>query len=271
MTACPTGELNKVFKGGAMGERRRKRIYKKLFYNFPIVILCRQDIFDRFLLKHRIMPNRLVLNYIDWVLYHEKNRAFHESHNLWKAPDTYYKKSDLSKARLTVKAHNGLVYTNDIFRKMYPDVCFVAVVRNGFAVCEGLIRRGWDLDKAAELYKKIGNEIARNIPNPDYMFIKFEDIIINPLAAISKIYDHCGLDQKGLRYFRLQHKPIISKNGSKVLMGKYERQVVWYKADEIVSHFDPEINKNQIARLGKDKKKYLKEIIGKTMEKLGYL
>jgi len=160
-TASPTGELYKVFKGGALWEDKKKSILKKILYDQPIRFICREDIFDRLLLKPRSIPNKIVLKYIDWILYHEKLRALHENHNLWKSPTSHYTKDELSRSRLTVKAHNGLVYMNDIFRTIYKDVRFVAIVRNGFAVCEGFMRRNRSLKDASEIYNKVGTEIAR--------------------------------------------------------------------------------------------------------------
>ena len=274
-TAMPTGELHKVFRGGAMGEKAARGVFKRIFYNLPIKLMYRHDLF-RHPMKIDVFiepdfSNTKFFKYIDWILYREKQKALHESHNLWKDPTTHYTREDLARARLTVKAHNNLIYLNDIFRSIYKDVRFVAVIRNGFALCEGYMRRGKSVEAAANLYNKIGDQIAQNLSNPDYMCIKFEDIITSPLKAVQKIYSHCGLDPEKCKYFRFQHKSTISKNGKPVLEGNYDRQLVWYAPEDINHHFNTDVNQNQIARLSEIDKRYLENTIKSTMQKFNYL
>jgi len=268
-TAMPTGELHKVF-GGETKKFSRKKIYKTIFYNMPIKLLSRQDIFHRTLYIPRDIPNKIVLKYIDWILFREKQRALKEAHNLWRDPFTHYTKKELAKSRVTPKAFDGLIFTNDIFREMYSDVRFVAVIRNGLALCEGHMRRGQSIEKAASEYNIVCNEILRNISNPDYLVIKFEDILSEPLKVIQKIYSHCDLDIKKCKYFRLQNKSTVSKSGESVLKGDYDKQLVWYTPEEISHHFIPDVNQNQIARLKESEMRYLKDTIGPVMQRLGY-
>jgi hypothetical protein len=271
-TAAPSGELQAVFKGGKQeGEENPGRVrYKKFFYDRPIRFLNRQDIFNMHLFEPRDIPNRFVLKYIDWILFHEKLRALGEFKNLWKDPTTLYTKEELAKSRLTFKAFDGLVFTNDIFRIMYPDVRFVAVIRNGFAVCEGHIRRGFTPERAANEYIKTGEEIIRNLSNPDYLCVKFEDILCDPFTVIQKILSHCGLDITKCKYFRLKNKPTISEDGKPVLRGDGSR-LVWYTPEELKKHFILDVNQNQISRLTENEISYLDKTIGPVMQKFNYL
>ena len=268
---APHGELHHVFKGGALNEKKMSGFYKKIFYDLPLKLMSGKDIFRRVSFWPRKIPNEIVLTYIDWILYREKQKATDESYNLWKNPANKYTKDEIADSRLTFKAHDGLVFCNDIFRKMYPDARFVAIVRNGFAVCEGHIRRGYSVEKAAMRFTKTGEEIARNFSNPDYLCIKFEDILTEPLKSIQSIYIHCGLDINKCQYFRLQHKATVSANGKSILKGDYDRQLEWYTPDEINRYFVSDVNKNQISRLTADEINYLTKAIGPTMQKLNYL
>jgi hypothetical protein len=222
------------------------------------------------LYEKRNIPNKFVLKYIDWILYQEKQKALHKYHNLWKDPTTKYSKKELARARVTFKAFDGLIFTNDIFRKIYKDVRFVSVIRNGYAVCEGRMRRGHSLEKTAYEYNKVGNEIARNMSNPDYLCVKFEDMITVPLKTINKIYAHCALDITKCKYFRLKHKPTVTKTGESVLEGDSENRLHWYTPEEIDNHFNTDVDQNQIAKLSKSELIYLKKVIGPTMRKFNY-
>lgn len=247
-----------------------RRRYKRFFYDFPLRMLC-EDIFDRFSYRHRKSIPEVAQKYIDFVLWLEKQFATHENHNKWKSKDIPYMKKELRAARLVVKAHNGLVFVNDIFRDMYKDIRFIAVVRNGYAVCEGRMRRGWRIEEAARFYKAVGDEIARNSDKDDYLIVQFEEILAKPLEMIAHIYKHFDLNLNECSLFRLQHKPIAAK-GTKgsVLYGDYDRQLAWFTRTELKYFFKPDVNTIQIERLSADDRQFLKNSIEETMIKLGY-
>ena len=98
-TAAPTGELHKVFKGGSKIYEKYigRKSYKKYIYDMPIKLLSGQDIFRIDLFESRDIPNTVVMKYIDWILFREKQKAFHPSHNLFKNPGTFYTKDELKK------------------------------------------------------------------------------------------------------------------------------------------------------------------------------
>lgn len=266
----PSGELNKVFKGGSRGNGYLRNKYKQCFYDFPLRMFC-GDIFDRFSYTYRKRIPEAAQRYIDFVLWVEKQFASYEGHNKWKDKETLYTKKELRNARLVVKAHNGLVFMDDIFRDMYQDVRFVAIIRNGYAVCEGHMRRGRSIEAAAALYRAAGDEIAKNMSKDDYLMIKFEDILIKPLEAIVRIYNHFDINIDDVTHFRLQHKPVAVKGEKKsVLYGGYDRQLAWFAKDELKDFFKQDVNTVQIARLSVDERKYLQSSIGDTMKKFGY-
>ena len=269
-TAMPSGELNKVIKGGGMGDGLIRRVFKKALYDLPIRTAV-GDVFDRFDFNRRKNLPDFVCNYIDLVFWLEKQFSKHEGHNKWKNQTTLYTSSELRKGRLLVKAHNGLVFFNDVFRAMYPDIRFVTVVRDGHAVCESLMRRGWNIKDAANLYAAVGEEILLNSNQKDYLIIKFEEIIQDPLKAIENIYTHCGLDSRTCEKFRLQHKSVASKGSAKsVLHGAYDRQVAWFNRDELVRYFKPDVNANQIERLSNEHLQIIQDVAGGTIARLGY-
>src|SRR5690554_6419900 len=68
----PTGEMNKVIKGGALGEGVIKKIYKKILYDFPLRAMCRGDYFNRFALTERSELSNIAQKYIDYIFWIEK-------------------------------------------------------------------------------------------------------------------------------------------------------------------------------------------------------
>lgn len=269
-TASPSGELHSVFKGGGIGYGKIRNKFKQYVYDYPVRLMC-GDVFNRFSYHDRGSIPEMAMKYIDFVLWIEKQFASHESHNKWKDKNNLYTRKERRDARLVVKAHSGLIFLNHIFRKMYDDARFVAVVRNGYAVCEGLMRRGRTIEEAVELYNAVGNEIARNAVEGDYLIVKFEDIITNYLEGIERIYQHCHLQTEECIHFRFQHKPLAAKGTKKaVLYGDYDRQLVWLARHEIKNFFKLDVNTNQIERLSSNNRIFLDNHIRETMRKLGY-
>jgi hypothetical protein len=269
--AMPSGELNKVFKGGGMGDGFVRKQFKKTMYDLPIRILS-GDLFNRYSYINVDCKSNVAKKYIDFVLFVEKMMANHESHNKWKTEGVHYSKKELSLSRLVVKAHDDLLILNNMFREMYDDVKFVSIVRNGYALCESLMRRGWTAESAAKHYNFLANRILQENKNKDFLLVKFEDVLNNPKKIINSIYCHLKLDLEEVKKFRFQHKAIATKNSSKSInYGDYDRQVVWLDKKNIEFFFRKDVNHNQINRLSNDDKNIIKVEIDDVMKKLDYI
>lgn len=114
----PTGETHKVFKGRALGELTWRLIQKRLCYDLPVRVAMRQDIFHPLLLQPRKRVSLWVQRFVDRILYGEKLRARHESHNRYKFEGVEYTREEIADSRLLCKNVNGLIYTTGMFRAM---------------------------------------------------------------------------------------------------------------------------------------------------------
>jgi hypothetical protein len=270
-TAMPSGELNRVFAGGGASDSPLKIIIKKWFYQKPLKIVLGSDIFDRVSYQKRPHLASFPAKYIDLILWMEKQAAVHPTHNKWKTDDVLYTSKERREARLVAKSHDALVLNNDGFRAMYPDARFVGIIRNGFAVCESLMRRKWSLESAARHYQIVGSAILDEAQKMDYLLVRFEDILASPLSTIETIYRHCHLDLDAVKLFRLQHKNVaVAGRNQSELLGQHDRQMIWYTQDELGEHFKPSVNENQISRLTPKHKDFIRERIGSVMSQLGY-
>jgi hypothetical protein len=267
----PTGETHKVFKGRARGDSTWRLIQKRLCYDLPVRVAMRQDIFHPLLLHPRKRAPNWVQRFVDRILYREKLRARHESHNRYKSEGVEYTREEIADSRLLCKNVNGLIYTADMFREMYPDAVFLGIVRNGLAVCEGHVRRGRTADEFARMYSQLVTRMVEDAARwEDYHVIRFEDMISHPVSLLHKIYRLAGLDVEKVQKVRLQLKATVDRQGRHGLAGGYDRQVVWYDLDDLASHFRPDVNENQIRQLSPQAREAFLRIAQVSMERLGY-
>ena len=170
-----------------------------------------------------------------------------------------------------IKSVNEIIFLTDIFYDMYPDATFIALVRDGLALCEGYLRRG--ISSAAEcgsVYNLITQKMIKDSNRFDsYYIIKFEDVITNPIQSLTEIYNYANLDIKSLKKIRLKAKVHYNEKGERIK--KYKKgEKVWLNFDESQNFIDPRINEYQIDKLiAEDKDEFMK-IAKKSMDFFSY-
>ena len=267
----PRGELNEVFKGKA-AESITTRLAKKLRY-LPCVIGEGQDVFRPNDWVARKPFSKRTQNRVDRILFQEKLRARDASQNLYKSEGVEYSDQEIAEGRLLSKNLNGLIHVTDELMKMYPDATFLALVRNGFAVCEGHSRRGYDLERFCRNYE-LGCQkmIADANRHPNYHLLRYEEIIADPLESLRSIYRLAHLDVNKVKKVRLETKKVMRSDGSHgYVHGAKERQVMWYPLEEFDKHFRPDANENQIKRLSKEQQATIVNHCEKSLRHFGYL
>lgn len=267
-----SGETHKVFKPGTRFDKGWLRIKKRYLYDFPIRILAGQDIFN----AHGLYPRKKVPDYlkryIDKIFYHGRFIANIESHNLLQYENVKYTREELADCRLLSKGLDGITFTAELLHEMYPDATFVALVRNGLAICEGRTRRGYPVEKMGHDYNAVVDQMFLNKENlPNYHMVKYEDMVANPQQFMNKLYDIAGLDISQVKKVRLESKAVMDKEGKHKLMKGHDRQVFWYDFDKLHEHIRSDINANQIKMLDQKTRDIFLSIAGENMKKLGYL
>ncbi|TNC82340.1 MAG: hypothetical protein C9356_04805 [Oleiphilus sp.] len=271
-TAMPSGELQKVIRGYANGDRPRDNFRKKYLYELPLSLLLGKYYFALDQAVERKKPSRIVQLYIDWILYNEKvNAGRSGSHNFYRSENEKYLPDQLKAARLVCKNISALVYLTPVFQQAYPDASFVCVTRNGLALLESHIRRGHDIDKFIDFYHEVSQRMLEYRACYDnYMTIRYEDIVDAPIASIKQIYSFVKLDYAAVQKFRFQRKSTVDAQGKAIDLGKDDRSIVWYSPDTVGSHFKSDINTNQLKNIQtKHKDKFLAKNAA-VMEALGY-
>jgi hypothetical protein len=237
----------------------------------PILLSTRQHTFWPYRFYERRTLPKVIGHYLDLLFYLHKQTAQNSTYeNNGRSHPTWVEKGS---ARMVCKCVNGVVLATPLFAEMYPDATFVALVRNGLALCEGFMRRGWSAQRFGRMYQTIGDQIladARQIEN--YHIIGFEALVADPAATVQKVYGLAGLKVQDTEKFKLQAKKFMGQDGQRsYAFGNQDKALVYAGLDELSGYLRPDVNDNQIARLAEaDKTAFLREAQA-AMSAFGYL
>lgn len=270
----PRGELHQAFRG-RKGEPLRVKLNKRLRY-LPLFIAFRGDIFSPHrlvpLVSDDFVPSPFVAGYIDSFLHHSKMTARHPFRNKYKREGEEYTPEEIRAARLACKNVNGVALLTPLFRKIYPDSVFIAVVRHGLAICEGHIRRGlMTARECGRLYQVLGERmLAERDALPNYHLVKYEDIVRDPATAIRDLYGKLGLDPNAVPKIAIITKPVLNTEGKHAFVRGTDKQLIWLTPAELEGYLQKDLNARQIAQLGRPDRESFMEAAGVTLRKLGY-
>ena len=167
---------------------------------------------------------------------------------------------EIAKARLLCKNINGLIFLSQEFHRMYPDATFIALIRNGLAVCEGHIRRGQaTAEQIARRYQAGCDQIIQDAESiPNYHVIRYEDLMANPAETFRKVLSCAGLDVKKISKVRLEATKVMRADGDySVFKNRSYKELIWYDVKKIGDHFVADANENQIRRLSNESREII--------------
>jgi hypothetical protein len=130
---------------------------------------------------------------------------------------------------------------------MYPDAVFLALVRNGFAVCESYLRRGGDVQSIASLYSAVcGKMVSDSEAYANYHIIKYEDLVADTLETVKRVFALAELDAGEVSKLRL-----VVRGGGKAEghSGGEARELAWYSWEEFADIVTPEYDRRQLTSL----------------------
>jgi hypothetical protein len=244
-------ETHQVFYGKAREPLAKWK--RRLLYS-PILLGARGHLFRATHLQDRNRVPRVLLPYIDWLLFREAGR-----------PEPTI--------RVLCKNVNGMALVTQVFQEMYPGATFFALVRNGLALCEGHIRRGRRAEEFARLYNRVCQRMLQDAAAmPNYHLVKFEEMVEDPVALAAQAYREVGLDATPVTRYRLQAKQSMDPEGKRsyTFGGQRDRETQWFEPADLSGCFRKDVNANQIARLAPRDRATFLQVAGRTMEQLGY-
>ncbi|TCK19480.1 sulfotransferase family protein [Thiogranum longum] len=271
----PRGEIQEVFKGKGFPRRFKEPasvVLSKLWNYLPVLAAQRQDVFSLDLWEDRKALSKRAMQCIDKVLFDEKLKARGPTQNCYKSEGVRYTDEEIARSRLLSKNLGGLVCLSNDLARMYPDATFIALVRNGYAMCEGHIRRGVSLAKIAQDYERGCQRIiadSKKIPN--YHIFRFEDLLESPRDVFEQIFGYAGLDVGQIRKVRLENKKTVGKDGGHTYTYEQDQEgLIWYPIEKFMDHFKADVNRNQIERLTRRQIEDISDIAKTSLEYFTY-
>jgi hypothetical protein len=234
------------------GNLFRKSIPMRMCHEFPIPFIDNHKIIDRALHKFKLAN-----------MNHPDNKFAYEG--------VPYTKDQLSETSLCLKSVDyQIIYTRTIL-KVYPQLYFIALTRNGYALADGLIRRGKTVSEIGNLYYQISEKMKKLSDQiPRFRFIKFEDIIEKPFSMAEELFDFTEVTPVSLEKLRFKSKKVISREGDHQVKFGNEHRKYWFDRSTIHQILDPNINKKQMERLSPEMIREFNKESGSALEFFGY-
>ena len=270
----PEGETHQVFRGRWPGANFEGPVpwaanVRALARYLPVLAAQREDVFSQHLLRLRRPLGAFAVRTVDRVLYGSKLRARAPHQNRFKTRDAPYTDEEIARARLLAKNVNGLIFLSPELSRIYPDATFVALVRNGYAVCEGHMRRGATARAAAALYDACCSRIAEDAEAlPGYHVLHFEELVAEPAAAVRKVYGWCGLSPDEVPVFRLPERR--TARARECAQAVPHTALTWYRLGELADAMEPDADRRQLARLSTADRETIGAVAGESLARFGY-
>lgn len=192
----------------------------------------------------------LLCNLIDTFFFNLKMENFGHTENGCKYDGVPYSREEVKDTYLCLKGVNLDINLTDFFAKFYKKAYFIGLIRNGYALCNGWIRRGRTADEAGKMYKIVGQRmIEYHRKYNHYFLLRFEDLIKDPFDMASKLFAFSELNPTKLEKLRLKSTRLLSVNGVHETRFGLEKVKYWFDSEQIALILDSNINKTQIELL----------------------
>lgn len=144
-----------------------------------------------------------------------------------------------------------------LIQSYFPDAYFIAIVRNGYAVSEGIVRKRKEdpdrpqfkglyttIDEAAEQWFRANTIIVSHEKFlKKYKIIKYEDLVENPKETLNSVLNFCNLDNRDFSI------PSFAKNLNEEQISRlseYEIETITRIAQPMLIHFGYELQKKEL-------------------------
>jgi hypothetical protein len=262
------GETHQIFYGEEWSSTAERWVRRA--FTVPVFLGTGEHIFW---INHLNKPRPLnppLTRYVDWRMRSFAKKTLDNGYT----NENWQGKVRPTDIRPLYKNVNGVVLATNLFANIYPQANFIGLVRDGLALCEGFLRRGWTAERFGKMYAAVCRQmIADADRHACYQILRFEDILASPEQAVRQIYGWLELYLDPGMKFRLQSKKSMDASGERHYLfgGKQDREIFWFSLDELPQYLRSDVNKNQIARLSEQDREVCLEHIREPMEHFGYL
>jgi hypothetical protein len=211
--------------------------------------LFRKSLGLRFCHKFSV-PNFGSKKVIDRALFNFKVSNLDHRDNKFLSEGVPYTYDQIANTSLCLKSVNNQIFYTKTILKAYPDLYFIGLSRNGYALADGLVRRGKTAAEAGKIYYRISEEMKRLSDHISrFKLIKFEEIIQQPFEKAKELFEFTNTKPSTLDKLRLKSKKVISRDGEHQVKFGNEHRKYWFDRSNINQILDPTINEKQMERM----------------------
>lgn len=139
---------------------------------------------------------------IDARFYHFKLQDFTHPDNRFKFEGIPYTKGEVENAVLCRKSISRDIYLTELLSRVYEECFFVGLVRNGFALCEGWVRRGRSSQACGRAYREIGEKMIEDSQGYEHYLIVREGYSYACADSVHSWDVTCQVASRGKRLFK---------------------------------------------------------------------
>lgn len=187
---------------------------------------------------------------LDHTLFRYKMEGLNGSNSRYRSKDEIYSQEQMASAALCLKSINEDILITDLILKAYPDLYFIGLTRNGYALADGCLRRGQSAAEAGKIYCLVANKMKQYASLiPRFKMITFEEVLSQPFEVAEDLFSFLDVHPRSLEMLRLKSKKVINTEGEHIPTFGSEKRKYWFSRDNINQLIDPTINQKQRERL----------------------
>lgn len=218
----------------------------------------------------RIAPG-LCRAYLDRRFSAMKMQNFGHEGNGEKFQGVPYSREEVAQSVLCIKSLSRDVRLTDSFYGIYPEAYGVAIVRDGYANCQGWMRRGVSPADFGRLYRQYCELIlAQSERLPNYRIIRFEDLLGDFVGQAETLFHFAGLSPEKLEKYRMKSKRVVGADGAHDAAMGTEGRKYWLTHAELREFLDPGVDQRQSVGLADADVRALEAEAGGVLERFGY-
>jgi hypothetical protein len=170
--------------------------------------------------------------------------------NKYLAEGVPYEERQVEDAALCFKSVNYDINLTEEILKVYPDLYFVALTRNGYALGDGYLRRRYSASDFGRIYREIA-EIMRGYAErlDRFKLVRFEDVLADPFRVAEDLYEFVEVSPASVDSLRLKVKKTIGADGDHSVPYGSEKRKYWFDRSAIGQLLDPGIDDAQKRRI----------------------
>jgi len=208
---------------------------------------------------------------LDLIFFSYKLSNYWHPENRYKSESERYSFNEVKKTALCFKSVDLEINYTDTLKKMYPDLYFIGLTRNGYATAEGHQRRGNSVSDFAEIYSKVAAKMHSYQQSfENFKLVRFEDMTANPFDVANELYDFLDCNPRKLDKIRLKSKKILKSNGRHEENFGESGKKYWFDNKTVKTVVKSDINQDQINNLDKTKIYEFNQVAEKALKYFGY-